>query len=183
MIFRETGLPGAFVVELERLEDERGFFARAWCREEFAAHGLSDTIVQCNLSHNRSRGTLRGMHWQESPYEEVKLVRCVRGAIHDVIVDLRPGSPAYGRWEAFRLDDERRDLLYVPERFAHGFVTLEDDTEILYGMSQVYDGPSARGFRWDDPAFAIDWPDAGELQISERDRAWPDFDLSAAAGR
>ncbi len=153
-----TELPGAFVVELEPHADERGFFARQWCAREFAAHGLDARLAQASLSHNNARGTLRGMHYQAAPYREAKLVRCVRGAVHDVIVDLRPGSPSRGRWIGVPLDAERRTALYVPPGFAHGFLTLRDDTEVIYQMGEVYVPAAARGFRWNDPSFAIRWP-------------------------
>jgi dTDP-4-dehydrorhamnose 3,5-epimerase len=174
MIFRELNLPGAFVLEPERVEDERGFFARAFCREELAAHGLDPTVAQCSLSFNRRRGTLRGMHYQAAPAEEAKLVRCVRGAIHDVIVDVRPASPTLGRHAAARLDADNRLALYVPPGFAHGFQTLEDDTELYYQMSAAYSPEHARGFRHDDPELGIAWPLPVSV-ISERDRTLPRF--------
>lgn len=176
MIFRElrtadTGeaLAGAYVLELERHEDERGFFARTFCRRELADHGLDPSVVQCSLSFNRAAGTLRGMHYQGSPAEEAKLVRVVRGAIHDAVVDCRPGSPTFGRHGVVRLDAENRRSLYVPPLFAHGFQTLEDDTEILYQMSSEFAPEHARGFRYDDPAVGIDWP-LPVTVISEKDR-------------
>jgi len=174
MIFRELNLPGAFVLEPERVEDERGFFARAFCREELAAHGLDPTVAQCSLSFNRRRGTLRGMHYQAAPAEEAKLVRCVRGAIHDVIVDVRPASPTLGRHAAARLDADNRLALYLPPGFAHGFQTLEDDTELYYQMSAAYSPEHARGFRHDDPELGIAWPLPVSV-ISERDRTLPRF--------
>lgn len=174
MIFRELNLPGAFVLEPERIEDERGFFARAFCREELAAHGLDPTVAQCSLSFNRRRGTLRGMHYQAAPAEEAKLVRCVRGAIHDVIIDVRPASPTLGRHAAARLDADNRLALYVPPGFAHGFQTLEDDTELYYQMSAAYAPEHARGFRHDDPELGIAWPLPVSV-ISERDRTLPRF--------
>jgi len=174
MIFRELSLPGAFVLEPERIEDERGFFARAFSREELAARGLDPTVVQCSLSFNRRRGTLRGMHYQAAPAEEAKLVRCVRGAIHDVIVDVRPASPTLGRHAAARLDADNRFALYVPPGFAHGFQTLEDDTELYYQMSAAYSPEHARGFRHDDPELGIAWPLPVSV-ISERDRTLPRF--------
>lgn len=174
MIFRELPLAGAFVLEPERVEDERGFFARAFCREEFTAHGLDPTVTQCSLSFNRRRGTLRGMHYQAAPAEEAKLVRCVRGAIHDVIVDVRPASPTLGRHAAARLDADNRLALYVPQGFAHGFQTLEDDTELYYQMSADHSPEHARGFRHDDPELGIAWPLPVSV-ISERDRTLPRF--------
>ncbi|MGC9963787.1 MAG: dTDP-4-dehydrorhamnose 3,5-epimerase [Syntrophobacteraceae bacterium] len=176
MIFTETKLQGAFCLEIERLEDERGFFARSWCRREFEACGLDPGLVQCNISFNLKAGTLRGMHYQVKPFEEAKLIRCTRGAIHDVIVDLRPDSPAFGQYDSFLLTSENRRMLFVPKSFAHGFLTLEDETEVSYQMSEFYVPEHARGFRWNDPRFGIKWP--GEIKvISERDRNYPDFTL------
>lgn len=174
MRFSELELPGAWRVELEPHEDERGFFARTFCEKEFAAHGLVTRYPQCNLSHSRHAGTLRGMHYQAAPHGEVKLVRCVRGAIHDVIVDIRAGSPSRGRWLGVELDARRRTALYIPEGFAHGLLTLQDDTEVFYQMGASYVPEAQRGFRWDDPAFGIEWPFPPRT-ISERDRTWPDF--------
>ena len=176
MIFQPTGLAGAYVIAIERLSDERGFFARSFCAREFEDHGLNPSLAQCNISYNRHAGTLRGMHFQASPFEEAKLVRCTRGAIHDVIIDLRPDSPTFMRHVGVLLTPEERNMLYVPEGFAHGFLTLEDHTEVFYQMSEFYVPGAARGFRWDDPAFAIDWP-APVSVISERDAAYPDFAL------
>ena len=176
MIFQPTGLAGAYVIAIERLSDGRGFFARSFCAREFEDHGLNPSMAQCNISYNRHAGTLRGMHFQASPFEEAKLVRCTRGAIHDVIIDLRPGSPTFMRHVGVLLTPEERNMLYVPEGFAHGFLTLEDHTEVFYQMSEFYVPGAARGFRWDDPAFAIDWP-ASVSVISERDAAYPDFAL------
>jgi dTDP-4-dehydrorhamnose 3,5-epimerase len=177
VIFTETELRGAFVIELERLEDERGFFARSWCQQEFEAHGLNPKVVQCNISFNRNHGTVRGMHYQEAPYEEARLVRCTSGAIYDVIVDLRPGSSAYLRHVAVSLTAENRKMLYVPEGFAHGFQTLADNTEVLYQMSEFYNPNAARGVRWNDPALGIRWPEPVRV-ISEKDRSYPDLDVS-----
>ena len=174
MIFEETILKGAYLIKPERLEDERGFFARMWCRREFEAHGLGTALVQCNVAFNASMGTLRGMHFQVAPYEEAKLVRCTMGTIYDVIVDLRKNSPTYLRHFGEVLSAENRIMLYVPEGFAHGFITLEDRTEVFYQMSAFYDFESARGVRWNDPAFGIRWP-AEVRVISERDRSYPDF--------
>lgn len=174
MRFRELEIPGAFVIDLERREDDRGFFARTFCRREFEEHGLEPAVAQCNLSSNRRRGTLRGMHYQAPPGEEAKLVRCIRGAIHDVVVDARPGSPTLGRHAALRLDAENRRALYVPPGLAHGFQTLEDDTELLYQMSAFYAPELARGFRHDDPEVGIDWP-LPVTVISDRDRTLPPF--------
>jgi dTDP-4-dehydrorhamnose 3,5-epimerase len=174
MRFIPTGLAGAYIVEPDRIADERGFFARTWCRNEFSDMGLNPNLVQCNISYNKLRGTLRGMHYQKAPHAEAKLVRCTRGALHDVIIDLRPESDTYLRWVGVELTDENRKALYVPEGFAHGFVTLSDDTEVLYQMSEFFHGESASGVRWDDPAFAIHWPVAVSV-ISARDRNYPDF--------
>ena len=175
MIFTETQLKGAYIIELEKKADERGFFARAWCQHEFEAQGLNPQLVQCNISYNAQRSTLRGMHYQASPYAEAKLVRCTRGAIHDVIIDLRPESATYKQHVAVLLDADQHRMLYIPEGFAHGFQTLEDDTEVFYQMSAVYHPEAARGVRWDDPAFSIDWPQAECRHMSDRDRDWPDF--------
>jgi dTDP-4-dehydrorhamnose 3,5-epimerase len=174
MRFTETALPGAFVIDLQPHSDERGFFARAFCVDEFAAHGLRPTHAQCNLSYNIRRGTLRGMHWRAAPLPEAKLVRVVRGAIYDVIVDLRPASPTYLRHIGVELSAENRRALYVPELFAHGFQTLTDDTEVFYQMSEVYQPGLDRGARWNDPAFKIDWP-IGDPIMNDRDRTYSDF--------
>lgn len=174
MKFIEAALPGAFIIEPEPLEDERGFFARAFCAHEFERHGLNPRLVQCSISYNRLKGTLRGMHYQASPHAEAKLVRCTRGAIYDVIVDLRPESPSYRRWVAVELTAENHRALYIPEGLAHGFQTLDNDTEVLYQMSEFFHPESARGMRWDDPAFRIEWPEAARI-ISPKDIAYPDF--------
>lgn len=174
MIFRETPLAGAFVLEAERIEDERGFFARTYSREEWTAHGLDPEIAQCSVSFNHRRGTLRGLHFQTAPFEEVKLVRCTRGSIWDVIVDIRPGSPTRGRHFAAVLSAEARNALYIPKGFAHGFITLEDDAEVFYQISAPYSAEHARGYRWDDPAFAIPWPEPATV-ISDRDLNLPLF--------
>ena len=173
MIFKETPLKGAYLIEPELHEDERGFFARTFCQEEFRKHGLNPRLMQCNVSYNRSRGTLRGMHYQTDPYAEAKLVRCSKGAIYDVIIDLRPGSPTFARWIAAELTGTNLRMIYIPEQFAHGFQTLEDDTEVLYQMSEVYAPECARGIRWNDPAFGIHWPPADRI-ISVRDNSYPD---------
>jgi dTDP-4-dehydrorhamnose 3,5-epimerase len=174
VIFTETPLAGAFLIDLEPVTDERGFFARSFCRREFTAHGLNPDLAQCNISLNQRRGTLRGMHWQAAPHQEAKLVRCTRGAIHDVIIDLRPGSPTFAAHIAATLTAADRRMLYVPEGFAHGFVTLEDDTEVFYQMSEFYAPEYARGVRHDDLAFAIRWP-IEILVVSDRDRSYPDW--------
>ena len=174
MIFRETPIPGAFLIELEPHRDERGSFARTFCAREFAAHGLESRVVQCNLSRNRSRGTLRGMHAQRPPHGEDKLVYCVRGAIHDVILDLRAGSAALGKHVAVTLRAGDGRMLYIPKGVFHGFLTLEDDTEVFYQMSEFYEPSAACGVRWSDPAFSIEWPEAVRA-ISERDASYPDW--------
>lgn len=174
MKFIPAGLDGASVIELEKLEDERGYFARTWCRQEFAAHGLETNIVQTNTSYNRSAGTLRGMHYQLAPHEETKLVRCTRGALYDVIVDLRPRSSQYKQWIGVELNADNGRMLYIPAGFAHGFITLTDDTEIAYMMSAVYVPDAARGFRWDDPGIGIEWP-AKAVVMSDRDKALPQY--------
>jgi dTDP-4-dehydrorhamnose 3,5-epimerase len=179
VIFTETALRGAFVVELDPLRDERGFFARSWCANEAADHGIDPRVVQCNVSFNRAKGTLRGLHYQVAPHAEAKLVRCTQGAVHDVIVDLRPDSPTYLGHVGLLLSAENRKMLFVPEGFAHGFLTLADDSEVFYQMSEFYSPVAARGVRWDDPAFAIEWP-APVAVISDRDRSYPDFDPAPA---
>ena len=168
MKFEETKLRGAFLIDLERRNDERGFFARTFCQKEFAEHGLDPRIAQCNLSYNQIKGTLRGLHYQAAPSREAKLVTCVRGEVFDVIVDFRKSSPTYLHWWSTILSQDRRNSLYVPEAFAHGFLTLADDTEIFYQMSVPFDPASARGLRWNDPALAIKWP-CDPLVISTRD--------------
>ncbi len=174
MLFRETKLKGAFIVDIEPREDERGFFARSWAVEEFTEHGLDPRLVQCSLSYNKRRGTLRGMHYQVAPFAEAKLVRCSMGAIYDVIVDLRPDSPTLKQWISVELTQSNRRALYVPVDFAHGFQTLQDDSEIFYQMSEFFHPECARGARWNDPAFGIDWPIPSPI-LSERDRSYPDF--------
>ena len=177
MRFAETPIPGAYVIELEPVADERGWFARTFCASEFAAHGLEPAVVQCNTSFNARAGTLRGMHWQEQPHGEVKLVRCTRGAVWDAIVDLRPHSPAYCRWHAVELTAENGRMLYIPVDVAHGFQTLVDGSEVHYQMGHEYMPESARGARFDDPAFGIEWPvpPSGGRIVSEKDRSYPDF--------
>jgi dTDP-4-dehydrorhamnose 3,5-epimerase len=177
VIFRETRLAGAFVIEPEKREDDRGFFARTFCREEFSAHGLNPDIAQCNVSFNKRKGTLRGMHYQARPFAEAKLVRCTAGAIFDVIIDLRKSSETFRGHFAVELCASNGKMLYIPEGFAHGFQTLLDNTEVFYQMSQPYAAQCARGVRWNDPAFGIEWPPA-ERTILERDRDYPDFATS-----
>jgi dTDP-4-dehydrorhamnose 3,5-epimerase len=181
VILIETQLPGAYLVELERHPDERGFFARTFCEREFAARGLVTRYRQCNISYNRRRHTLRGMHYQAAPYREAKLVRCLAGAIYDVIVDLRADSPTRLRSLGVELDASRRAALYVPPGFAHGFLTLRARTEVFYQIGEFYVPEAARGFRWDDPAFTLSWPAVPQV-ISERDRTHPDFDPSRFDG-
>jgi dTDP-4-dehydrorhamnose 3,5-epimerase len=175
--FAEARLDGVFVIELERHEDQRGFFARSFCAKEFAAHRLPASFVQCNVSYNRSRGTLRGMHYQLAPCEEGKLVRVTRGSALDVVLDLRPCSPTFREWSSFELTEENGRALYVAPGLAHGFQTLTDNVEVLYHMTEFYDPRSARGVRWDDPAFGIVWPILSPT-LSERDASFPDFEAS-----
>jgi len=175
MIFHETKLEGVFEIHLDPKRDERGFFARTWCRTEFESEGLSSRLVQCSVSFSDRKGTLRGMHYQAEPHPETKLVRCTRGAIYDVVVDLRPCSPTFKNWIAVVLTAANRHMVYVTEGCAHGFLTLEDETEVFYQMSEFYSPECARGVRWDDPAFQIVWPGAAEV-ISERDRTYPYFE-------
>lgn len=175
MRFLETTLAGAYVVEPEPVEDERGFFARNFCRDEFASRGLRPEVAQTSTSYNRLRGTLRGMHYQTDPFPEAKLVRCVAGAIYDVILDLRPESQTFGRWFGVELSASNRLALYVPEHFAHGFQTLEDHAEVFYQISEFHHPECARGVRWNDPAFRVEWP-LEVACISARDRDYPDFE-------
>ena len=176
MIFAETTLKGAFIIELEKGEDGRGFFARSWCQEEFRAYGLTPQLAQCNISFNNKKGTLRGMHYQAPPDAEAKLVRCTMGAVYDVVIDLRPESPTFKEHFALVLTAQKHTMLYIPDGFAHGFQTLEDNTEVFYQMSAFYVPESARGVRWDDPAFGIEWPDDDRI-ISAKDQQYPDFTL------
>ena len=168
-------LDGAATIELDLRGDERGFFARMFCEKEFAAAGLETRFVQANNSSNAQRGTLRGLHYQLPPDTEVKLVRCIRGALWDVIVDVRPGSPSFGRWFGAELTAQNRRMMYVPRGFAHGFITLTDDSELIYFVSDFYEPKQERGLRWNDPKIAIDWPIAPSV-ISEKDANWPDFE-------
>jgi dTDP-4-dehydrorhamnose 3,5-epimerase len=174
VIFHATDIPGALLIELEPHRDERGAFARSFCAREFEARGLNPHVLQCNVSHNRRRGTLRGMHSQRAPHEEAKLIRCLRGALYDVILDLRPDSPALGKHVAVTLGEGDGRQFYVPEGVFHGFQTLEDDTEVFYQMSEFYRPEAAVGVRWNDPAFGISWPDEVRV-ISERDASYPDW--------
>jgi len=174
MKFTETRLKGAYIIDIEPIEDERGFFARFFCHKEFEENELNPRVMQCNVSFNKKQGTLRGMHYQAAPHTEAKLIRCTRGAIYDVIIDLRPESPTFKDWFALTLIAENHTMLYVPEGFAHGFQTLEDNTEVFYQMSESYVAESARGVRWDDPAFGIKWP-PDSLIIPVRDQQYSDF--------
>jgi len=168
MIFTETKLKGAYLIDVDKHEDERGFFARSWCTDEFERHGLNPRLVQCNISFNKKLGTLRGLHYQSSPYQEAKLVRCTMGALYDVIIDLRSDSSSFKKWFSVELTAQNRRSLYVPEGFAHGFQTLVDDTEVFYQMSEFFHPECARGVRWDDPAFGIVWPISNAI-ISKKD--------------
>lgn len=174
MLFQPTNLADAYLIQVETITDDRGFFARAWCVEEFAAHGLDTTLVQCNLSFNQQQGTVRGMHYQMMPFAETKVVRCIRGALYDVIIDLRPASPTYLQWLGVTLSAENRTALYVPRGFAHGFQTLTDETEVFYQMSAFYAPEYARGVRWNDPHFGIAWP-LPVTVMSGKDQSYPDF--------
>lgn len=174
MTFHETKIPGVFEIRLETIPDERGFFARSWCETEIAGRGLNPNLVQCNVSFNTRKGTMRGMHYQTAPYAETKLIRCTSGGIYDVVIDLRPGSKTFKSWISAVLTSKNRNMIYVPEGCAHGFLTLEDNSEVFYQMSQAYNAESARGVRWNDPAFQIQWPGKVEV-MSERDRNYPNF--------
>jgi dTDP-4-dehydrorhamnose 3,5-epimerase len=173
MKFTPTKIAGVWLVDMEHREDERGWFARTWCAEEFAAHGLPTAFSQCSASFNRRRGTLRGMHWQAAPHAEAKLVRCVCGAMFDVALDLRPESATFRQWVAAELTAENGRALFIPEGCAHGFQTLADDTEVFYQIAGAYHPASGRGARWDDPAFGIGWPLAASANLSERDQNYP----------
>lgn len=174
---RETKLKGAYLIEPEQFNDERGFFAREWSTAELTAIGVTGQFIEANFSYNHKRGTLRGLHWQAAPHGQAKLVRCTRGAIFDVGVDLRRDSPTYGEWISFELSAVNRLMLYIPEGFAHGYLTLADDSEVLYMVTSDYAPQSGRGARWNDPAFGIEWPEVGALIMNERDRTYPDFEL------
>jgi dTDP-4-dehydrorhamnose 3,5-epimerase len=174
VVFFETKLKGLHIIEVEKREDERGFFARTFCQHEFEAHGLNPLIAQCSVSFNRRKGTLRGMHYQVAPSEETKLVRCTRGAVYDVAVDLRRDSPTFKQWVAVELTAANRRMLYLPKSVAHGFQSLVDDTEVFYQISEFYDPESTRGLRWNDPAFGIVWPEVENRILSERDMSYGD---------
>ena len=174
MLFQPTSLAGAYVIDLQKIEDERGFFARSWCVHEFAEHDLDIRLVQCNISFNKAQGTVRGMHYQAPPFAETKLVRCTQGAIYDVIIDLRPTSPTFLQWLGVVLSAENRALLYVPQGFAHGFQTLVDNTEVFYQMSEFYAPEAAHGLRWDDPNVKVQWP-LPITVMSLKDQSYPDL--------
>jgi dTDP-4-dehydrorhamnose 3,5-epimerase len=174
MKFHESKIAGVFEIDPELISDERGFFARTWCQKEFESHGLNSRLAQCNVSFNKRPGTLRGMHYQEAPHAEGKLVRCTQGAIYDVVLDLRAHSLTFKKWIGVKLTAENHRMVYVPEGCAHGFITLEAESEVFYQMSEFYNAKSAQGVRWNDPAFLIAWPEKVEV-ISERDRNYPDF--------
>jgi dTDP-4-dehydrorhamnose 3,5-epimerase len=176
MIFGELRLKDAFIVDIQKMEDERGFFARTFSEDEFEARGLNGRLAQSSISFNKRKGTLRGMHYQIAPNEEAKVVRCTQGAVYDVILDLRRDSPTFKQWEAVELTSENRRMIYVPEGFAHGFQTLEDNSEVMYHMTEFYAPEAARGVRWDDPAFEIRWP-AADRTIAPRDQQYPAFIL------
>lgn len=173
--FEETKLKGAYLIKPERFDDERGFLSRSFSASEFEARGLNPCIAECNISFSRKKHTVRGMHFQRGPHAQAKLVRCTRGAVFDVIIDLRPGSNTYAQWIAAELTEENRHLLYVPEGFAHGFQTLVDNVELFYQMSVCYTPGSEGGVRWNDPAFGINWPEREAVTINERDRTYADF--------
>lgn len=169
MLFTETILPGAYIIDIEPHDDERGFFARSFCVHEFERHGLNPRLAQCNISFNKKRGTLRGMHYQAEPYPETKLVRCTMGSIYDVIIDLRENSPTFRKWLGVELSAQNRRALYIPSGFAHGFQTLADNSEVYYQMSEFFYPECSRGLRWDDPAFGIEWPLPEQITVSSRD--------------
>lgn len=175
MIFTETDLQGAYIIDVEPIKDHRGFFARGWCRRELEDQGLKPQIAQCNLSFNHFKGTIRGMHYQVIPFREVKLVRCFRGAIYDVIIDLRTNSANFKSWFGIELSEENRRMLYVPEGFAHGYQTLTDNCEVFYQVSEYYQPNHEQGIRWNDPAFDIKWP-LHATSISDKDKSYPDFE-------
>jgi dTDP-4-dehydrorhamnose 3,5-epimerase len=175
MIFTETKLAGSFVIEIQSIKDDRGFFGRSFCRREFSERGLNPDVAQYSISFNLKSGTLRGMHYQKEPHAEDKVVRCTKGSLYDVIIDLRVNSPTFKQWIALELTEENRLMLYVPKGFAHGFKTLTDNTEVFYQMSEFYHPESACGVRWNDRAFGIQWPEKDQIIISDRDNSWPDY--------
>jgi dTDP-4-dehydrorhamnose 3,5-epimerase len=172
-VFTETRLKGAYTVDIEPFEDRRGYFARVWCKKELGQQGLVTDLAQCGVAYNRKRGTLRGMHYQRAPHTEVKVVRCTKGAVYDVIIDLRPDSETYRQWFALELTEENHRMLYIPEGFAHGYITLKDDTEVFYQISQYYDAGACAGVRWNDPVLGIEWPHFDEVIIADKDQRWP----------
>lgn len=174
MKFIQTSLHGAYRVELEPIRDSRGFFARSWCKQEFLDHRIDIEIVQSNVSYNQKKGTLRGMHFQEEPFAEPKIIRCTHGKIYDVFIDIRPDSPTYLQWDSVELSAASYQMMYLPAGFAHGFLTLEEHSEVLYQMAQFFNPAAVRGIRWDDPLFRIDWPEE-ITTISDKDLAYPDF--------
>ncbi len=178
MIFSELGLKGAFLVEVKKIEDDRGFFGRAWCANEFKQNGLNPAFVQLNTSFSHKKGTIRGMHYQVDPYQEVKFIRCTRGRIFDVIIDLRPDSPTFMKWVGNELSADNYRMVYVPENFAHGFVTMEDNSEVYYPVSQFYTPGAERGLRWNDPAFKIKWPVEISM-VSDKDQSHKDFSIES----
>ncbi len=173
MIFKETELSGAFIIEADPIIDDRGFFSRVWCKKEFEEHGLDASVVQCNMSYNLNKGTLRGMHFQKSPYSETKYIRCVKGAFYDVIIDLREESKTYGKWFGIELSEQNKKALYVPKGFAHGFQTLEADTYVYYQVTEFYTPGAEGGIRWNDPEFNIIWPIKEPIIITDKDNSWP----------
>lgn len=177
MIFKETKLKGAFIVEINQIKDERGFFGRSWCRHEMEEHGLKGDVVQANTSFSKSKGTMRGLHYQKHPYEETKLMRCTKGAIYDVIIDLRKDSPTFLQWLGVELTEDNYKMLYVPEKFAHGFVTLSDNSEVTYLVTQYYTPGAEAGIRFDDPQFNIQWPVPVKI-VTEKDTSHPNFNAS-----
>ncbi|RMD04340.1 dTDP-4-dehydrorhamnose 3,5-epimerase [Clostridium autoethanogenum] len=177
MIFLETKLKDAYIIQLQPIADERGFFSRTWCKNEFEKHGLKSEIVQCNLSYNEKKGTLRGMHYQVEPYRETKLIRCIKGAFYDVIIDLRKKSHTYKQWIGVELTENNNKSLYVPEGFAHGFQTLVDDTYAFYQVTEFYTPGAERGIRWNDPQFKIQWPEEKNRIISAKDQSLGDYRL------
>ncbi len=175
MIFTETRLPGAYIIELEPIHDNRGFFSRVMCKREFDTFDLTTDFVQANITFSTEKGTLRGMHYQIRPHKEIKLVHCPRGAIYDVIIDMRPDSPTYLQWIATEISAENHKMIYIPGEFAHGYMTLAANTEVYYQVAQFYAPEYERGIRWDDPAFQIEWPEISEIIMSAKDKSWPDF--------
>jgi dTDP-4-dehydrorhamnose 3,5-epimerase len=173
VIFTPGAVAGSFLIELEPISDERGFFARAWCEDDFRAQGVDVRCVQVNVSYNRLKGTIRGLHWQVAPFDETKLVRCTAGSVLDVLVDVRPGSPTYLRWQGVTLSATRRNMLFLPAGCAHGYEALEDGSEVSYQVSHRYVSGAERGLRWDDPAIGIEWPITDEVIVSAKDREWP----------